>query len=263
MANVTKVLPSASLRQEFSNVASDWVGANILDPLKVDSLVGFKVLGNEVPSDEGDVTITPYSNDAQANTLSVIPSYTPVDISFTGYYTDQATFESSNTLENGIAYHDETEDKGYVYYNGTYYEIDYSTMQFGATYAGSFSIGVFPETNVKWKDIIDGEIGEKQGWPPPLDDVMSQFLFSVKMDTTPSKTKSVIIEYYVKTVTETPGDPNAVPPTESTFESTYSTDTYTYNKTINNNLPDIISLELETFFDQFPEISTVTGEIIE
>lgn len=261
MADTPITLPDSGLFETFSHTLYNWVGDFILDPLKAESLVGFELTSEPVSPSEGIVTLSPKSNTVKSNS-----DYDGTDdtttIVFKGVYLDQAAFESVNTLENGLTYYDETLQDGKVYYDSVYYTIDYSNIQYGGTFAGEFGAGLFPNTSVKWKDIIANDINEKQGWPPPADDPMSRFLFSIKIDPTPEKTRSAVIKYHVKTVTTTEGDPAAIPPTPDTYANTFRTETYTYNKVINNTLPDMIGAALETYYDGLPEMDYTTGEII-
>lgn len=262
-------LPTVDLFQSFADTAKGWVDTYLLDDTVEQSLIGFELTNHEVSEDEGSVIGEPLFNDVESNVSGNIPQYEATNIYFKGFYDSRAEFEAANpNLFNGIAYHQtyrnsfsnksNNPDAGYVWYNGTYYELNYSNLQggnSGATYTGEFGAGLFPNTTVKWKNIVTGAKNQKQGWPPPLDDVMSQFLYSVSIDSSPSKTRGLKIKYYVKSVVETTS-------ATTSYQNHYTIDTYTYDKVINNTLTDMIGEALEDFFDQFPEINTKTGEII-
>ena len=263
MADTPITLPDSNLFEIFSDVLGEWTAESVDE-----SLIGFSIVSGDVPVNEGEVTLVENANDVKDNSDYNGTYLSPITISFKGYYSNQAAFEAEHTLVDGIAYYEinnsgssyeenENTDKGRVYYNGSYYDVDYSNIQYGGTFAGEFGAGLFPNTSVKWKDIITNEEKERAGWPPPADDPMSRFLFSIDIDPTVDKTKSIVIKYYVKIVTET------ADPAPSTFLNTYRTDIYTYNKDVNNTLTDMISTELETFYDGLPEMDYTTGEIIE
>jgi hypothetical protein len=275
MADTPITLPDSNLFEIFSDVLDEWTAESADE-----SLIGFSIVSGDVPVNEGEVTLVENANDVKDNSDYNGTYLSPITISFKGYYSNQAAFEAEHTLVDGIAYYEisnsgssyeenENTDKGRVYYNGSYYDVDYSNIQYGGTFAGEFGAGLFPNTSVKWKDIITNEEKERAGWPPPADDPMSRFLFSIDIDPAVDKTKSIVIKYYVKIVTETvpePADPPADPPTDpepSTFLNTYRTDTYTYTKVIDNTLPDMIVTALETFYNGLPEMDYTTGEIIE
>jgi len=158
MANITKNLSGSNTFDAFSHTLSGWVGIHLLDPDIEEDLIGFKVTHDPITEDDGDVTVTPLSNDVQANS-NYTGTYTPTEIVFFDEFENQAAFEAAHpTLVNGMAYHNMIDDLGYVYYNGGYHTLSYTNIQYGALYSGTFGAGVFPNTTLKWKDITQSMI---------------------------------------------------------------------------------------------------------
>jgi len=184
---------------------------------------------------------------------------------YKGVFATRASFEDQHVLTSGLAYYNKSERQGFVYYNTLYYTFDELGITYKEEYEDDFDS--FPRRTDAWNAILEaGKYREKSGWPPPLDDVMSQFLYSISIDPTPSKVRSIVIRFDVRILTETPdaGDPSATPPVPagpSVFDIAYRQDVYTYNKTLNNTLNQTISTALESFFAQFPEMDYSTGEI--
>ena len=272
MPNKTIASPEVDLFTPFTDTLGGWIVDPALTELQEESLIGFEIISGDIPENEGEVTLDQFFNDVKDNSSFGGEYPASIPIKFKGFYADEAAFEAEHTPEDGFAFYKidgsdtsyllgENTDVGKVYYGGTYYNIDYTNIQYGGTFAGEFSAGLFPKTTIKWKDIVTNVRNTKQGWPPPADDPMSRFLFSIKIDPTPEKTRSVVINYYVKTVTTIPGS-TGLNPTPDTYINTFRADKYTYNKVIDNTLPDMIGAALETYFDGLPEMDYTTGEII-
>ena len=367
--NVSKAFSSSNIFVNFgAHNLGEWSKIHSSNSLKTETLIGFELLDTKIPKDEGPAHIIPHYNGVKEH--STYEDSGNANIIFKGIYDSKEAFEADqNVLYNGLAYFDTGLDLAQqnsntsinpttltakVYYAGEYYDVDYTNLNkntFGATLSGEFNAGLFPKTELKWKDItarmtykgifLDKETFEEAhfltsglayynktekkgyvyyhkvyhsfddlgitytkdfeddydsfprvtdawnaildagrhreltGWPPPspTDDVMSQFLYSIKVDPTVSKTKSFRIRYDVKIVTLDPGedaveaDPDAEPPIEAkeaipdVYNISYRQDTYTYRKTLINTLNDVISSALETFFAGFPEMDYSTGEI--
>lgn len=168
--NISKTLPSSDIFVNFgAHNLGGWT-AKTQNSLRTETLIGFELLDTKIPKDEGSAYILPHYN-GMINHSSYDGHY-DANIIFKGIYPSKEAFEADHSrIYNGIAYYDSTLDAtqqgddssvdpdaltAKIYYAGEYYDADYSNLNsntFGATLGGEFSAGLFPKTELKWKDI--------------------------------------------------------------------------------------------------------------
>lgn len=264
VAAITKNLSGSDTYADFSHSLFEWVGIHLLDPLKEEKIIGHRLVVDQSSTTEGEVVSALKGNTIGEHT-SYSGEYSETEISFFGPYDDQTTFESSQeSLMNGMAYHNKGDNLGYVYADGSYYELSYDNISFGGDYYGVFKGGLFPQTSISWKNIITQEEFKNKPWPPPADDPMSQFIFEVNIDPTPFKSRDVVIEYYVETKTTTPAPepPEGEEPGDDEVEYDYRSDIYTYKKSIQNTVNLKIGSELVELLENAPKMDYTTGELL-
>jgi len=237
MANISKTLPGSDIFQSFSHTLFDWVGVEIFNLDKEETLIGFEIISNPIQEQDGDVQLVPNEDET---------------LIFKGIFEDQSEFEAAHSPQvNGISYYDKELDIGRKYLDGVYQEIDYVNVDFSSTYSGTYGAGVFPNTTIKWKDICTEEKFEQKGWPPP-DDPMTQFIYEINIDTGTFKSRDVQIRYDVRI--EDTSDPTA--------EIEYRSDIYTYKKSIQNAMGTKVSTALKDHFAQFGRMDYTTCELL-
>tara|TARA_B110000879_G_scaffold206467_1_gene288505 strand:- start:306 stop:2501 length:2196 start_codon:yes stop_codon:yes gene_type:complete len=238
MANITKTLSGSDTFQSFSHTLFDWVGQELLNSNKEETLVGFEIVGNTILSGDGAVSVIP-NGDAS--------------LVFKGVFEDQSEFEAAhNPLVNGIAYYDKTTETGRKYIDGLYYDIDYGTAIFSSLYSGTYGAGVFPNTTVAWKNICTQETFQSIGWPPP-NDPMTQFIYSIDIDPGTFESRDISIRYDVRI-------DDSTNPLDIVVE--YRSDVYTYTKSIQNTMSNKVSSALKDHFAQFGPMDYTTCELL-